>query len=502
MAKNEIKYGALLSYILIIINALYGLIVSPYILQCVGADEYGVYKTISSFTSAFMVLDLGLGLTMMRYIAKFRADGQEHKIPNYISMCFIQAGIILVVLSVAMLFMYFSVDNIFSKGLSVSEIEKAKQLYAFLALSLLMHIIENVFNGIITGYNHFVLGNGIKLLRLVSRIILIFLLLSIVKDTLLLVIIDLLLTFMVIIIEAVYIFYRLHVKVRFVCFEKSLFIDSLKYTSLMFITSITSQIENNLDNIVIGAIIGAVAVAIYSYGLLIFGMFQQLSTAIASVLLPTVTNILAVDDENKSNTQKLVVKIGRVQFSLLGAAAVGFLIIGKRFISFWLGKGYEDVYYIVLILIFPAILELCVNTCLTVLRAQNKIGFRTIVLLSTTVLNAIITVIGTYFWNYYAAAIGTAVSFFLGSVVIMNIYYYRKIGFNMISIYLSIFKRIWVCILLSGLTCAVVAYFVKSQILGLILPIMAFVITYAITLLLFGLNKEEKETLLKVRNKK
>ena len=102
----------------------------------------------------------------------------------------------------------------------------------------------------------------------------------------------------------------------------------------------------------------------------------------------------------------------------------------------WLGDGFEDIYVITLILMLPAILELCINVCLSVLRAENKLGSRTIVLFISTILNALITVIGTYYWNYYAAAIGMGFSFFFGSVLVMGIYYYKKFNFNILKMYL------------------------------------------------------------------
>ena len=55
MAKNEVKWGALLSYLLVIVNALYGFLIIPYILSSLGDAEYGVYKTISSLSSALMI---------------------------------------------------------------------------------------------------------------------------------------------------------------------------------------------------------------------------------------------------------------------------------------------------------------------------------------------------------------------------------------------------------------------------------------------------------------
>ena len=47
MGNKQIKLGVILSYLLILLNTLFGLLVTPYVISCLGADEYGVYKTIS-----------------------------------------------------------------------------------------------------------------------------------------------------------------------------------------------------------------------------------------------------------------------------------------------------------------------------------------------------------------------------------------------------------------------------------------------------------------------
>lgn len=501
MERNEVKWGAILSYVLIIINALYGLFLTPYMIGQLGEAEYGVYKTISSFTSALMVLDLGLGSTLMRYIARFKTDKEDEKIPNFLAMSFIEAGIMSVIVGLIIGVLYFFIDFFYSNGLTGAEIEKAKQLYIWLGVGVVAHIFSNVVNGIISGYNHFIFANSISIARLVFRILLIVCLLQFIRDSLVIVLVDLTATLIFALIEYLYIKMKLKVKIQLTAWDNKLFKSSFKYATLLFITSIAAQINSNLDNVAIGAIIGSEAVTVYSMGLLIFSMFEQLSTAISNVMLPTVTNILKDDDKEYTKTQELIVQTGRIQFMLLGAALVGFAAIGKSFVRIWLGSGFDDVYVIVLILMTPSLLELCVNVCLSVLRADNKLGFRTYVLLATTILNAIITVIGTYFYGYYAAAIGTGISFLLGSVIVMNIYYHKQYCFSMLSIYRKIFGKVWICLLLSGGVCYIMTIIFENILLQVIMGIASFCIVYGIALLLFGLTKKEKSYLMILKHK-
>lgn len=48
-----------------------------------GDSGYGVYKTIASFSSTLLVMDLGIGTTVMRYTAKYRAEENKEEIGNF-----------------------------------------------------------------------------------------------------------------------------------------------------------------------------------------------------------------------------------------------------------------------------------------------------------------------------------------------------------------------------------------------------------------------------------
>ena len=67
---KQIVFGVAISYILIAFNALYGLVITPYIVRQVGIGDYGVYKTIASLSSSLMVIDLGLGNTVSALCCK------------------------------------------------------------------------------------------------------------------------------------------------------------------------------------------------------------------------------------------------------------------------------------------------------------------------------------------------------------------------------------------------------------------------------------------------
>ena len=143
----------------------------------------------------------------------------------------------------------------------------------------------------------------------------------------------------------------------------------------------------------------------------------------------------------------------------------------------------------------PSLFELCVNVCLAILRAKNKLVFRTCILCISTLLNAAVPILAVKYWSYIGAAVGTALSFIIGSVLVMNLFYYKKLHLPMIRIYREIMRGILPCLIISGAVLFVVSRYIAGGWLALAINIAIFCIVYGILLMLFGLSTEEKSKL-------
>lgn len=488
---QQVTGGVILSYLLIALNAIYGIVLTPYIISTLGAVEYGVYKTIGSLSSSLMVIDFGIGGTVTRYIAKYRAENDKKSIPNFLGMMLLETMAILFILICVCVFTYTKIDKIYGNTFSAENLILAQKLFVIVSANMFLTVIQNVIDGILSGNNCFVCLNGVKLISLLARIALLVILLNKVPSAITLVAINLLLSLATLTYECIYSFKRCGTRVRFTCIDKSIFIESFGYTMIMFASTVINQVNSNLDNVVIGAVIGAKAVAIYSMGLTLFGMFEQLSTTISGVMLPSVTNVLHEKD-GMTHVKKLVEECGRAQLTLLAAAFVGFLVLGKRFIYLWLGDGFDDVYNITLILMFPCLFTATVNVCISILRAKNKLLFRTSILLCTTILNALITYFGTKYFGYYCAAFGTALSLIVGVIFIINIYYTKVFGFSMMNVYKNIFQGIFICALLSAIPTFLLSRILSNNWGAFLGCVMVYVVCYIFFLGTIGLNPSEK----------
>ncbi len=493
---KNLKYGALLSYISIFINMMYGFFITPFILRTLGYGEYGVYKTIAAMTSSIGILEFGIGRTIQKYTAQFLAEDRKQDCYNFSAMGVLQAFFLSLIVVIVGGIAFCSIDNIYAMSFNDKEILKAKQLFVLLVSSLVIQILENVIHGVLTGYNKFIFASLVKITSLLFRILLIFVLLPIFNNSVVLVYISIIIQIMTLLIYFLYIKLKLNHKIKLYKWDASLFKESFLYTVLLFAQSIIMQLNGNIDNVIIGAYIGTSAVTIYSFAIQLFVMYEEFATSVSSVALPFVTHKI-YSGATTEELEQLVVKFGRVQWMMLGGALFGFVCFGKEFFEVWLGNNFNDCWYLCLILMIPVTFPLVVNICLTILKARNLLKFRTISMAYAAAFNAIFTIIGTRYFGYWGAAIGTALSTIIGSIISMNIYYWKKLGMNIIKLYIEISKRITICLIITSILTVQLNRFIYGSWTSFIVKTVVFVFIYGILLLVFGMNEKEKCSLLK-----
>ena len=78
-SRDQIKIGAILSYLSIGINIIAGLLYTPWMVDTIGKSDYGLYTLANSLITLFLV-DFGLSSAVSRYVAKYRAEGQWDRV--------------------------------------------------------------------------------------------------------------------------------------------------------------------------------------------------------------------------------------------------------------------------------------------------------------------------------------------------------------------------------------------------------------------------------------
>ena len=183
------------------------------------------------------------------------------------------------------------------------------------------------------------------------------------------------------------------------------------------------------DKVLIGALVGSTAVAVYNVGATFNSMLNQLSSAISGVFGPRI-NKLVFSHSPMGEISELLIRVGRIQYLVVSLALSGFIVFGRAFVLLWAGPEYEEAYYVALLTLIPLSVPMLQNIAYNTIVTMNKHRFRSILYIVLAVMN----VVGTYLLIPYmgitGAALCTFVVYIIGHGTIMNWFYYRKIGLD------------------------------------------------------------------------
>lgn len=496
MKKNELKIGAILSYIVIALNMIVAVVYTPVLTRSLGQSEYGLYSMISSIISYLTVLDLGFGNAIIIYTTKYRAKNQkdeEEKLHGMFLKIYTFIGIVAGILGGIL---YFNVSNIFGNSMTIEEINKAKKLMIILTFNLVVTFPLSVFTSIITAYEKFIFSKLINIIRIIlTPIIMIPLLLNGFKSISLVIVITVL-NISTLLINMIYCFRNLKIKIKFEKIDFKLLREIFAYSFFIFLNTIIDKINWSVDQFVLGAVNGTIEVAIYSLAAQINTLYLNFSTAISGIMLPKVTKMIT-NGEKKSEINKLFIKVGRLQFLLLSLIITGFIIFGRQFMILWGGKEYEKAYEVACILIIPVTIPLIQNLGISILQAQNKHRFRTLVLFGIALLNVAISIPLAKMYGAIGSAIGTSLGIIIGPTLIMNWYYKKKVGIDIKQFWKSIIEMSIPIIIVFLIAIFTIKLIDISKLINMIIAIIVYTIVFCITVWYFVMNDYEKDLIRK-----
>lgn len=193
----------------------------------------------------------------------------------------------------------------------------------------------------------------------------------------------------------------------------------------------------------------------------------------------------------------LFTRVGRIQFLILSLMATGIIFFGKPFIlNYWAGKGYENSYYVALLLIIPASIALIQNLGIEIQRAKNIHQFRSIVYAVMAIINLVLSVFLCQKYGAVGSAIGTAISLVIANGLIMNIYYHKKCNIDILYFWKEIIK------MLPGLVLPVIAgvcinkYIPLQGAVSFLLSVLIFSLVYIASMWILSMNTYEKNLII------
>lgn len=495
---SQKKLGAVLSYISTVLNMLISIFLTPFILNAIGDAEYGVYRIVQSFVGQLAMISIGMGTIMAVLIAKTnvrtdseKAEYMENLVATGIAVSAVLAVLVAIIGAILGLF----IDGLYNRTLSVDQLALAKRLYVILVVNIALILFNDVFIGIIHGYERFVFSHGMKVVRLILRAGVIIFLLSMGMGTLALVFCDLSLTLFLLICDLWYCFGRLKIKVKFHSIDKALIRGITSFAAAIILQVFVNQVNQNLDSVILGSMIQPELVAVYSLALTIYVAFNSLSSSVGSIFSPEAARRVQMK-QSESDMQNFTIKVGRYQFFVIAFILGGFVSCGKNFVNVWVGCDKQDVYFLTLILMIPMALANTMSGANSVLDGYMKRMGRSVILTATAIINIISSIIMIHYIGYWGAAIGTACSVIIGQIILLSHHYHKVFGFRLGAYLTNVFRGLLPTMLISIIASLLFQLIPVNDWVLLIVKGTVYMLVYILGIMIFKSNSKEKELIL------
>lgn len=421
---NQRKIGAILSYISLAANSCIGLIYIPLLLYFLTKEQYGLYQLIGAMIAYLGTMDFGLANTTTRYYSGYLATGEKEKQQNLLATMgilysFIALGIILVGL-----IMFFALLPFYANTLSAGELITAKWLFLIMLFNMSFMIPGNIFVAIINSHEKFVFAKTLSLINIILQPVLVVCALSIKPSVIFIALAQTFCALSAILINVYYSFFRLKVHFKLYKWDNKFVNEILAFSFFIFLIALMDLVYVKTGQVVLGAVMGTAAVAVYSVGIQFLMIYRSMSGAIFSVFLPYFSAKAAQSDD-MTEINKTFIKVSRLQFFILSLILCGFILYGKTFILLWVGQDFLPAYIYGILFMAGWLWISSQNAASLIVQAKNKHKVYALIYVFTGVISIIMSVPFAKIWGGIGCVFATIISLLIGQGLLTNIYYVK-----------------------------------------------------------------------------
>lgn len=497
---NQRKEGVVLSYISMGLDALASFICLPFLVKLLGKGEFGLYQLVGAIIAYLLIMDFGLSNTTTRYYARYQEQGKQKEKENMLALSAIFYGFVAVlILIIGFSLLYFFLP-VYQNTLSPQDFLTAKKLFTIMLLNVAIVIPANIFAAVINANQKFIFAKTLVILTLLLRPTTIVLMLHLWPKALTIVYIHTIFNLLVVTANIIYCCKFLDIKMKLHRFEWKLLKELILFSFFVFVAVAMEQSYWRSGQLILGALIGTGAVAVYAIAMKLDIFFTRLADNISVIFLPQLSQISA-HRSFKEQTNEVFLKVSRLQLMVMSIFLCGFILYGKTFLNFWLGAGFDESYYYSLTIMFALFIPLTQSIGIWILQAQNKHYFRAYVYTASAIFNIILGIFLVKHIGAKGCAIATALSIVLGQGLAMNLYY-KKIGLALKNYFKNVLKIIPVFALMFLIGLAGEKFFINQSLAVFLVKIILFILLFLTAFYFAFMNAYEKNLLKSLYGKK
>lgn len=492
-AGRNLRLGAVLSYVGIGCSILSGVLLTPLILRSLGQSAYGVYHMAGALIGYLSLLDLGFGEVISRYVSRYRLRRQEAAQANFLGHCVLFYGCAMMLSAAVGLMLWQMIPTLFGGTLSPEELATLKRVFLILLLNFTVTLPFSAFPSLLTAYEAFLFSRSLHLVMILLRFLMTIRFLGRGMGVYGLLLIEILLDLFMIVVQGIYLFGVLGVRVKLYRLDLRLLRQMLAFGFFLLLSSVVGRLQWQLGNMLLGALKSPEAVALLSLALQPVSYFRILSGVVAGLSLPRAVQT-AEENASPEALTAFMVRVGRLQLMICGFLFIGFICVGDTFLRLWAGAEYGGAYPICLVLMGAVILPSTLTTGVYLLEAKNLHRRRAVVSLLLALGGIIPSVLLILRFDALGAALGTALSL-AACTAATGIELKRRLAIRMGRFCKRLTAGILPVLVACGLLGLLLRRLLPHNAAGMLTLAVVLTLFYLPSLWFFGLTQTEKHQL-------
>lgn len=485
---SQIKAGAIISYLSLLISILLGITYTPWMIRTIGVPDYGLYVLAMSVINIF-VFDFGLGYAVQHFVSKYLAEDRLDKVNNFLTVVYKIYFVADIVILILLLCSYFFIFDIF-QGLSPEESVKFRFIYAVVAIFSVFSFPFVHLDGTLLAHGKFV---HLKLCDLFHQIIIVSsmtFLLYFGYGLYALVLVNVFAGIIRVLLKLFVLKGFTEVKINWGYWDRIILNSILAFSVWVTIYAICQRGVLTVAPAILGIYYSSEDIAVLGVSISLEGFFYLFANAINGLFLPKVSKLLA--ERKSAEVMKLMIRVGRIQIFLTGLIYVGLICFGRHFISTWVGDKFSIVYISSIILILPSFISLAQNIGYTTIIAKGKVKYLAYSGILQVGMNLLLIFPLAKNYGVLGVSVSVSTAYFV-SLIFNNVIYGKILMLDMKDFFKQTFLNLMPTLLVTLFTGLFLNFIISVQDWsGLVLKVGIFVCIYTAVFFTFGLDEQER----------
>lgn len=408
--KNRSRYiliNTLSSYGRDVVDAVVFLILTPLIARILGSETFGLWQLLWAFISFFVLMDMGLGVSVVKYISDAKGKGDMDRQRRIISTLFwIYVGMaVLLVAGVTASVLFF--NDVFD--IPDHQQEVARAVLIILGMRLAFNMPFGMFRGVLIGYQKLAVANYYKILASICYLALVWTILNVVKDLRTLAVLNMLTGIAPMIAMMIHAKSTLPaISINPKLFDRSLVRQVTSFSIFIMIGQISTLIATRVDVIIIKAFMSLEMVAIYAIAMRLSEKAQQFCFQLIRALTPVFAEMHGSGEE--SNVRAAWFMGSKLSVAFAMPLLVGLILLAEPLVLAWMGPEFAGSAPALQWLASATLIAVIHGNSSNILSMEGHHKYLAFSMLSGQLLNIVLSVILIQRYGIVGVAVSTFVS--------------------------------------------------------------------------------------------